>query len=106
WARSSPVLVLAEARPELFERRPSWGRTVRSSTVIHLDPLGEGDMRRLLEGLVPDLPLDALLRIVERAEGVPLYAVETLRMLADKGALEPEGTHYRLRGPMPELSVP
>lgn len=106
WARSSPILVLAEARPELFDRRPSWGRTVRAATVIHLGPLPEADMRRLLSGLVPDMPADALRRIVDRAEGVPLYAVETLRMLADKGALEQEAGHYRLRGALPELAVP
>ena len=106
WARSSPILVLAEARPELFDRRPSWGRTVRAATVVHLGPLAEEDMRRLLAGLVPDMPGNALRRIVDRAEGVPLYAVETLRMLADRGALELEANHYRLSGPLPELSVP
>jgi class 3 adenylate cyclase/tetratricopeptide (TPR) repeat protein len=108
WARSSPIFVLAEARPELFERRPGWGATVRSSTSIHLEPLSDTDMRLLLAGLVPGLPEHALKAIVARAEGVPLYAVETLRMLIDRGVLEAEadGAQYALVGELPELAVP
>jgi class 3 adenylate cyclase len=106
WSRSSPIFVLAEARPELYERRPTWGHGVRSATLIHLDPLGPDDMRRLLTGLVPQLPQDALRRIVERAEGVPLYAVETLRMLIDRGVIQPSESGYALTGELPELAVP
>jgi class 3 adenylate cyclase/tetratricopeptide (TPR) repeat protein len=106
WARESPIFVLAEARPELYERRPTWGHGVRSATLIHLDPLGADDMRRLLTGLVPQLPQDALRRIVERAEGVPLYAVETLRMLIDRGVIRATDGGYVLSGELPELAVP
>ena len=108
WARTSPVFVLAEARPELFERRPGWGVTVRSSTSIHLEPLSDSDMRTLLFGLVPSLPDHALRAIVERAAGVPLYAVETLRMLIDRGVLkaQADGAHYALAADLPELTVP
>ena len=106
WSRSSPVLVIAEARPELFDRRPSWGHNVRSATLLHLEPLRVEDMRRLLLGLVPDLPPEPMRRIVERAEGVPLYAVETLRMLLDRGVLQPGPSGYTLTGELPELAVP
>jgi class 3 adenylate cyclase len=106
WSRASPIFVLAEARPELYDRRPTWGHGVRSATLIHLDPLGAEDMRRLLTGLVPDLPPDALRRIVDRAEGVPLYAVETLRMLIDRHVLEAREDGYALTGQVPELAVP
>jgi class 3 adenylate cyclase len=106
WARSSSILVIAEARPELFDRRPAWGRNVRSANLLHLDPLDVEDMRLLLLGLVPDLPADAMRRIVERAEGVPLYAVETLRMLLDRGVLQSAGSAYTLAGALPELAVP
>ena len=101
WARSSPIFVLAEARPELFERRPGWGSGVRSATSVQLDPLRPGEMAELLTGLVPGLPDQAVEAIVGRAEGVPLYAVETLRMLVDRGVLRPEGDHYVLDGDLP-----
>ncbi|MEO5704638.1 MAG: adenylate/guanylate cyclase domain-containing protein, partial [Candidatus Limnocylindrales bacterium] len=106
WARTSPIVVLAETRVELFDRRPTWGRNIRSASLVHLEPLPERDMRRLLDGLVPDLPGGAARRIVERAEGVPLYAVELLRMLIDRGVLLADGRQYRATGDIPELSVP
>jgi class 3 adenylate cyclase len=108
WSRSSPVFVLAEARPDLFDRRPGWGVTVRASTSIHLEPLADGDMRTLLTGLVPGLPEHATTAIVQRAEGVPLYAVETIRMLIDRGVIRqrPELDQYELVGDLPDLAVP
>ena len=106
WARTSPIVVLAEARPELFDRRPGWGRSVRSATLLHLEPLPNAAMEALLLGLVPNLPSDAVRRIVDRAEGLPLYAVETLRMLVDRGVLEADGRHYVVTGDVPELKVP
>ena len=108
WARSSPLFVLAEARPELIERRPGWGASVRNSATIHLEPLSSEDMRLLLGGLVSGLPEHAMRAIVERAEGVPLYAVETLRMLIDRGVLQPteDGDRFTLAVDLPELDVP
>ena len=44
-------------------------------------------MEELLVGLVPGLPSQLRKQILERAEGVPLYAVETVRMLLDRGLL-------------------
>ncbi|HEX6655097.1 MAG TPA: adenylate/guanylate cyclase domain-containing protein [Candidatus Limnocylindria bacterium] len=106
WARSSPIFVLAEARPELFERRPGWGSNVRSATSVHLEPLSEADMRLLLTGIAPGMPEEALRAIVDRAEGVPLYAVETIRMLMDRGSLVADGEQLRLTGELPPLAVP
>ena len=108
WSRTSPVFVLAEARPDLFDRRPGWGVTVRASTSIHLEPMADEDMRTLLTGLVPGLPQHATNAIVQRAEGVPLYAVETIRMLIDRGVISQraDGDQYELAGDLPELAVP
>jgi tetratricopeptide (TPR) repeat protein len=44
--------------------------------------------------------------IIDRAEGVPLYAVETIRMLIDRGSLVAEGSQLRLAGDLPPLAVP
>ena len=49
-------------------------------------------MEELLTGLVPGLPAALRGQILARAEGVPLYAVETVRMLLDRGALVQEGS--------------
>jgi class 3 adenylate cyclase/tetratricopeptide (TPR) repeat protein len=108
WSKTSPIFVLAEARPELFDRRPGWGVTVRASTSVHLEPLDDANMRALLAGLVPTLPETAARAIVQRAEGVPLYAVETLRMLIDRRVMQQsaDGAHYELVGALPNLEVP
>ena len=63
-------------------------------------------MEELLSGLVPGLPAEVREQILDRAEGVPLYAVETVRMLLDRGALVQEGPVYRPVGTIESLDVP
>jgi hypothetical protein len=63
-------------------------------------------MRDLLAGLVPGLPDDAAARIIARADGVPLYAVEIVRMLVAQGALEAADGVYRPVGNLADLAVP
>jgi class 3 adenylate cyclase/tetratricopeptide (TPR) repeat protein len=106
WSRSSPIFVVTLARPELLERRPTWGAGQRSFTSLYLEPLSPQAMDELMTGLVPGLPDAPREQILARAEGVPLYAVETVRMLLDRGLLVQEGTAYRLTGPVGALEVP
>ena len=80
WSRSHRLFVLALARPELGERRAGWGTSTRNATTLSLEPLEQEAMQELLDGLVPGLPEDIRVQVLDRAEGVPLYAVETLRM--------------------------
>src|SRR5438552_9066892 len=56
WSRNHPLFVATLARPELLERRPTWGAGQRSFTSMYLEPLPEEAMRALLTGLVPGLP--------------------------------------------------
>src|SRR5204862_1403117 len=60
----------------------------------------------LLRGLAPGLPDTLIDRIRERAEGIPLYAVETVRMLLDRGLLERSGDEYTPTGDVESLEVP
>jgi predicted ATPase len=106
WARNSPIFVVTHARPELLERRPTWGAGHRNFSSIYLEPLSERAMEELLAGLVPGLPADLRGQILARAEGIPLYAVETVRMLLDRGALVQEGAVYRPTGTVESLEVP
>jgi tetratricopeptide (TPR) repeat protein len=106
WSRSSPIFVMTLARPEFTERRPTWGSGKRNFTSLYLEPLSHGATHELLSGLVTGLPHETEQRILERAEGIPLYAVETVRMLLDRGLLVAEGTGYRPTGPIETLEVP
>jgi len=106
WSRSHPIFVVTLARPELLERRATWGAGQRSFTSLYLEPLSSQAMEELLAGLVPGLPSEVRDRILARAEGIPLYAVETVRMLLDRGLLVQEGPAYRLTGQVDALEVP
>ncbi len=105
WVRDLPVLVIAFARSELVERRPSLG-TGRNRMLVTLNPLAEADMHALLAGLVAQLPAEAAAAIEAQAEGIPLFAVETVRSLIDQEVVvaSPEG--YALAGDLGELAVP
>jgi class 3 adenylate cyclase/tetratricopeptide (TPR) repeat protein len=106
WSKSHALFVLALARPDLFEQHPTWGSASRNSTMLSLEPLPEGAMEALLAGLVPGLPDELRSQIFARAEGVPLYAVETVRMLMDRGLLVQEGASYRPSGPIDLHEIP
>jgi class 3 adenylate cyclase/tetratricopeptide (TPR) repeat protein len=106
WSKNHPIYVITLARPELADRRPTWGGGRRNFTSLYLEPLARPAMEEMLAGLVPGLPSELVDRILERAEGIPLYAVETIRMLLDRGLLERVGDRYRLTGSLTELDVP
>jgi class 3 adenylate cyclase/tetratricopeptide (TPR) repeat protein len=106
WSRDKPLLVITLARPELLEKRPTWGAGHRNFTSIYLEPLSQQAMDELLVGLVPGLPRSLRDQILARAEGVPLYAVETVRMLLDRGLLVEDGAAYTVVGEVDSLEVP
>ena len=106
WSRDLPLFILTLARPELTERRPTWGAGKRNFTSITLEPLATDAMETLLTGPVPGLSDELRERILERAEGVPFYAVETVRMLLDRGLLVREDGSFQLTGEIDTLEVP
>jgi tetratricopeptide (TPR) repeat protein len=105
--RNVPLFVVTLARPELYERRPGWGSTLRSLTSMTLDPLSREQMAQMVTGTVPGLPARAVGAVVGRADGIPLYAVETLRMLLDRGDLVrgAEG-QFELKTTLDSVAVP
>jgi class 3 adenylate cyclase/tetratricopeptide (TPR) repeat protein len=106
WSRSVPIYVVTLSRPELLDKRPAWGAGKRNFVNVSLEPLPEPAMRALLAGLVPGLPERAVKAIVARADGIPLYAVETVRMLLAENRLVLEGNAYRPTGDLTGLAVP
>jgi tetratricopeptide (TPR) repeat protein len=106
WSRGYPIFVMSLARPDISDRFPSWAAARRGVSTMYLEPLRREDMEQLLDGLVPGLPDPVRQAILDRAEGVPLYAMETVRMLLDRGLLIQEESAYRPAGPIEELAVP
>ncbi len=106
WSRNHAILVVALTRPGSAEGKAQWAAGLRNATTLSLEPLSNEAMETLLDGFVPGLSADVRTQILERSEGVPLYAVETVRMLIDRGLLEQVGDEYRPTGPIEALEVP
>jgi class 3 adenylate cyclase/tetratricopeptide (TPR) repeat protein len=105
WARDLPVFVVVLARPELGDARPGFGAG-RNRITLTLDPLDAASMDRLVDGLVPGMPPAARSKVTGHAQGIPLFAVETIRALIDRDIVQPIDGAYRLVGEVGELDVP
>ena len=83
WASDAPIFVLCTSRPELLERRPTWGGGRLNSQTIALAPLTDDSAARLLAVLLDRSVLDADVqaRLLQQTGGNPLYAEEYARML-------------------------
>ena len=91
-------------RPELDTARPGWG-SGRNRTLLALDPLDATSMDQLIDALVPDMPAEASSAIAAQAQGIPLFAVETIRTLVDRDVVVPRDGVYRLVGEVGTLTV-
>jgi class 3 adenylate cyclase/predicted ATPase len=105
WVRDLPVYVLVFARPELAQARPGFGAG-RNRSTLTLDPLDAASMDTLVDALVPGMPGPARAKITAQAQGIPLFAVETIRSLVDRDIVQPIEGAYRLTGEVGELAVP
>jgi predicted ATPase len=105
WTRDLPIYLLVFARPELGQARPGFGAG-RNRTALTLDPLDPASMDALVEALVPGMPPSARSAVTAHAQGIPLFAVETVRALIDRDIVQPVEGAYRLVGDVGELVVP
>ena len=101
-----PIMVLCLTRPELLERRPDWAASQKRTLSMHLGRLDEDSMRALVAGLAPGIPPGLRDRIAARTAGVPLHAVEFVRMLLNAGQLVHDGAGYRFVGEDEHLAIP
>ncbi len=106
WSPRHPILIVTLARPDLLADHPQWGTGRRHFLALHLGPLPDGEMAELVEGLAPGIPDDVVSLIVGKAEGVPLYAVEFVRMLVGTGDLVRKGDRFAMTGTIAELAIP
>jgi class 3 adenylate cyclase/tetratricopeptide (TPR) repeat protein len=108
WSRDAPILLLAIARPELLEARPTWGGGKLNATTLSLEPLDDASVQQILSNLVGAQPLPAELaqKIEDAAEGNPFFVEELLSMLVDDGILERDGDAYRVTRTLSEIRVP
>ena len=101
------ILVIATGRPELLDRRATWGAVRRNASTIWLEPLPEEAAGRLLEGLLAlELPTELRELVVVRAEGNPFFLEELVGDLFEAGVLERRNGGWHARGVPEGFSVP
>jgi len=109
-SRSIPLLIVALTRPDLFERRATWGKERAYHTRLELRPLSEQDNRRLVEEIlrkVEQVPPHLHDLIVERAAGSPFYTEELIKMLVEDGVIVKGEEHWRVASEqLAEMRVP
>jgi class 3 adenylate cyclase/tetratricopeptide (TPR) repeat protein len=104
-ATASPMLVIATARPELYDGHPSWGAGMRNAATVSIPPLTAEETATLVSSLLGTglLTPEARELLLERSGGNPLYAEELARTLRERGAVDEHGL---LLGDLPELGLP
>jgi class 3 adenylate cyclase/tetratricopeptide (TPR) repeat protein len=85
-AQDAPLLIVTQARPELLERRPTWGGGVRAFTSLPLGPLDEHAARALVLALCHERGLhhDVAESVGRGASGNPLFAEELVATIAER----------------------
>ncbi len=108
WSRGAPLLLLCMARPELLDVRPSWGGGKLNATSVLLEPLSDDECMQLVVNLVGEAHLaeEVEARIVEAAEGNPLFVEEVLSMLIDDGLLVRVNDRWTAAGDLTAFPVP
>jgi class 3 adenylate cyclase/tetratricopeptide (TPR) repeat protein len=87
---TGPILVLALARPDLLGARGSWAAPRPNATTLVLEPLAESDSRELIKTLATSAGLSEPMRtrIVEAAEGNPLFVEQMLALQVEGGSAD------------------
>jgi class 3 adenylate cyclase len=106
-ATEHPILVVTAARPSLLDRRPGWGSDRTNTISLRLGPLPPNRMEELVRGVVADAPESLVSQLTGQAGGIPLYAVELLRMLHSRGLIEADDEgDYHIAGDVTDLEIP
>ena len=88
-----PLLILALSRPEPDD----WRRDIPT---INLAGLGPSNARAVIETSVGGtVPMAVVRRLIERADGNPLFLEESARMLVERGDLTRRGKSWALDDP-------
>ncbi|MGH3737360.1 MAG: adenylate/guanylate cyclase domain-containing protein, partial [Micromonosporaceae bacterium] len=90
-AEDVPLFLLCTYRPELLEEHPAWAAILPGTLTVSLGPLRGEEFGTLVESLLArhQLPASYAQRLVSITAGNPMYAVEYVRMLAERPSHEP-----------------
>ncbi|HUY76851.1 MAG TPA: adenylate/guanylate cyclase domain-containing protein [Ktedonobacterales bacterium] len=84
FCTDAPLVIIALSRPELLDRRPTWGGGWKNFTALTLQPLTPAQTRELVGKILAQALDDARERIVERSSGNPFFALELARSVSER----------------------
>jgi predicted ATPase len=86
---TAPIVLVCSARPELLEAHDDWAQEGARVQRLALTPLSEDESRRVIENLLGTTAFDGRIgaRVIEAAEGNPLFVEQMLSMLIHDGIL-------------------
>jgi class 3 adenylate cyclase/tetratricopeptide (TPR) repeat protein len=107
YLEGAQVLLVATARHELLETRPTWGQTACTSLVM-LEALTDDQAVAVVSNLLggAGLPTALLDRIVGASGGNPLFVEQMLSMLVDDGVIHPMDGSWQVAGQVADFPVP
>lgn len=108
-ASEASLLILCSSRRELLEERPVWGEDRYNTTALELEALSRAESALILDNLIGMSGLSGEVRakVVEAAEGNPLFVEQMLSMLIDDGHLRrSEQGAWELSGEVASITFP
>ena len=88
--RGAPIMLVCIARPELLEQRAEWSRESANASLLRLEPLPDMDCEALIGNLARGLAQETTVRVLETAEGNPLFIEQLVAMLAEEDHADQE----------------
>ena len=106
--RDAPVMLLCIARPELLDERPGWSGGKLNATSVLLTPLQEVEVSQLVSNLLGGTLVPPTLerKLVDAAEGNPLFVEEFLGMLIDDGVVQRGGAGWVPTTDLSSIPIP
>ncbi len=103
----APVMLLCTARRELLEKQPSWAEGAGETRVV-LTRLSDADAGQVIENLLGQAGLSerARSKVVDAAEGNPLFVEQLVSMLIDSGVLQFVEGRWEPTGDLDAMAIP
>lgn len=102
-----PLLLVCQARPELIDAHPEWGRGSLNSQTFGLDPLTNEHVAERLESLLgPGIPEQAVVAVAGWSGGNPFFVEEIATHLVETGLLARSDGVWSLTSELTQTTIP
>ena len=105
--RGVPVFFLCLARHELLEQRANWGAQAGAES-LPLEPLTHDAASQIVDNLLGEVGIEEHVRerIIEAADGNPLFVEQLLSMMIDDGIVTRTGDGWVATDDVADIAVP